>query len=89
MNTSQTHLFGYPVLSAEGLERLDRAMARIRPQTAPESSCAYCASIITGNRCESCGAPRRAVKLTPSNSSRLEFPECLHPPFTGGNCLDG
>lgn len=42
----------------------------------PEFSCLYCASIITGNRCQSCGAPRKAEKYSPDTT---RFPECLHP----------
>lgn len=63
-----------------------RWMPRIRPQTAPESSCAYCASIMTGLRCESCGAPKRSKKDTRTpwekwkvwEHGKDSFPECLH-----------
>lgn len=58
-------------LLVRGVEWLERP--RIRPQTAQEASCAYCASIITGNRCESCGAPKRAEK-----PKAQEWPMLLH-----------
>lgn len=51
--------------------------------TAPERPCAYCGTLSTGCRCESCGAPRREEKesreLYRAWQNLARFPECLHP----------
>lgn len=44
----------------------------------PAQTCDYCQSVSSGDRCPSCGAPRRAKK--PSHHHNT-WPECLHEPI--------